>query len=498
MASEAKSSIPKLFSEITEWIDDMRSWPNLMYGDIYNYLITSKAVDGEEMKNFKSLQSYNYFQSGNVDRILHFVAPDNNIVLKANVRSSQTVSRTNDAYVVCTKEGTVEKAWCTCMAGLGLSCSHVGTLLWKIEYAARNNMTGVSCTDETARWNKGTRRNIEPKPLVSIQLKKPKLGENMLNAVNDNVLGLRQAPSYFSNEEFKEVVLQSPLLPFFEVKGTTINKSYRSNPSVGLRSKENINHGEHTDLTSCSKCTQFFEKYVNLTNQQISKLQEETTMQYKSTVWRDCRKIRITASRAHKVPVKETTDSTNFIRKHLHPSFVGNKFTKHGQQGEVDAKVFLNTNGHQIQEKGLCVSQQENWLSASPDGVFDGQTLLEVKCPVPTSNWTTLDQLFTSGKYDVGKNENGDFTLKEKGGIGFFQQIQLTMYCTGLRKCKLLIWLSADDHKFVDVFYDETYIINHVTRLRNFYAKKLLPCIVDEIQEDRLMMNKAFNKFMHI
>jgi hypothetical protein len=57
---------------------------------------------------------------------------------------------------------------------------------------------------------------------------------------------------------------------------------------------------------------------------------------------------------------------------------------------------------------------------------------------------------------------------------------------------------KCDDHKFVDVFYDETYIINHVTRLRNFYAKKPLPCIVDEIQEDRLMMNKAFNKFMHI
>ena len=99
MASEAKSSIPKLFCEITEWIDDMRSWPNLMYGDIYNYIITSKAVDGEEMKNFKSLQSYNYFQSGNVDRILHFVAPDNTIVLKANIRSSQTASRTNGAYV---------------------------------------------------------------------------------------------------------------------------------------------------------------------------------------------------------------------------------------------------------------------------------------------------------------------------------------------------------------------------------------------------------------
>ena len=129
MASGAKSSIPKLFSEITEWIDDMRSWPNLMYGDIYNYLITSEAVDGEEMKNFKSLQSYNYFQSGNVDRNLHFVAPDNNIVLKANVRSSQTVSRTNDAYVVCTKEGTVEHSLLYMHGWLGTFLQSCGSFI---------------------------------------------------------------------------------------------------------------------------------------------------------------------------------------------------------------------------------------------------------------------------------------------------------------------------------------------------------------------------------
>jgi hypothetical protein len=38
----------------------------------------------------------------------------------------------------------------------------------------------------------------EQQDLASIQLKKPKLGENMLNAVNDIVPGLRQTPSYFS------------------------------------------------------------------------------------------------------------------------------------------------------------------------------------------------------------------------------------------------------------------------------------------------------------
>jgi hypothetical protein len=50
--------------------------------------------------------------------------------------------------------------------------------------------------------------------------------------------------------------------------------------------------------------------------------------------------------------VKETTDSNNLIRELLQPKCVGNKFTKHGQMGEVDAKVYLNTNGHQVSREG--------------------------------------------------------------------------------------------------------------------------------------------------
>lgn len=125
------------------------------------------------------MQSYNYFQSGNVEKLLHVNATDNKTVLKASVRSSHTASRLNDSYVMCTREGTVEQALWSCMAGLGFSCSHVESLLWDIEYAVRNSMTRVSYTDETTKWNRGTTRNIEPKTRVSIQLKKPKLGENI-------------------------------------------------------------------------------------------------------------------------------------------------------------------------------------------------------------------------------------------------------------------------------------------------------------------------------
>lgn len=79
-----------------------------MYGDIYNYLIWSKAVGGAEMKNYKSFQSYNYFQNGNVDNILYCVGVNNRIYLKADVRASQTVNKVNETFVICTWDGVIE------------------------------------------------------------------------------------------------------------------------------------------------------------------------------------------------------------------------------------------------------------------------------------------------------------------------------------------------------------------------------------------------------
>lgn len=493
MSIEVKKSMPQVYRKVTEWTDDMRKWPNVMYGDIYNYLIGSKAVDGQEMKNYKSLQSYNYFQSGNVDKIVHQTS-GGKIIMKADVRSSQTVSRVNEAFITCCMDGQIEMAWCTCMAGQGLSCSHIGAILWKIEHAVRNNLTGVSCTDEIAKWNRGTKRNIEPKPLANISFKKPKVNHDIFDE-DGNDPGTRETPMYETVEEFRDSVINSELVPLFNIKGTTLNKSFLSSPEPRINVPHT--HGNHDDIRSCGKCTMFYDIYVSLSSPQIEKLKKETVTQSNSILWRDSRKLRITASTAHKVPVKETTSSENFIREHIHPKFVGNKFTKHGQECEVVAKQYLVAEGFSLSEQGLFVSLEENWLSASPDGILNGDTVLEVKSPVPTMAWSTLDELFSSGKYDVAK-ENDNLVLKVKGNRGFYMQVQLTMFCTGLRKCKLLIWLNENDHSFLDVEYDENYVTSHVTRLRTFYAKKMLSCLVDEIEEDRLMLSKSFKKFMHL
>jgi hypothetical protein len=58
-------------NNIHNWLDDMKQWPSITYGDIYNYLIESKSVDGKEMKSYKGLDSFNYFQSGWVVSFKH-------------------------------------------------------------------------------------------------------------------------------------------------------------------------------------------------------------------------------------------------------------------------------------------------------------------------------------------------------------------------------------------------------------------------------------------
>ena len=56
------------------------------------------------------------------------------------VRHSQ---RANDTplvtWVICEGDGVIESAHCTCMAGLGEVCSHVGALLFYLESASRVN-----------------------------------------------------------------------------------------------------------------------------------------------------------------------------------------------------------------------------------------------------------------------------------------------------------------------------------------------------------------------
>uniref|UniRef100_A0AAV2JB71 SWIM-type domain-containing protein n=1 Tax=Knipowitschia caucasica TaxID=637954 RepID=A0AAV2JB71_KNICA len=121
------------------------------------------------MRNKMSLEAYIYFQSGWVENILcHFIPQTRHTLLLANVKPSQRVNdQPHKPWVALTAEGKVTAGHCTCMAGLGESCSHVAALLFKVEAFVRLGLTKETCTDVACKWNNDLVEKVTPDPVVN-------------------------------------------------------------------------------------------------------------------------------------------------------------------------------------------------------------------------------------------------------------------------------------------------------------------------------------------
>lgn len=115
------------------------------------YLVDSKACDLKDVKAFKSLESFNYLQSGWVGALSVHQLNNEITYVKASVKPSQAVNSTANSVWICAKNtGEVLTGRCSCMAGQAKVCSHIGSVLWKIDMAVARGMTGFSSTDSTA------------------------------------------------------------------------------------------------------------------------------------------------------------------------------------------------------------------------------------------------------------------------------------------------------------------------------------------------------------
>ena len=108
------------------WVDDVSQsqcqWPGTEYGDIYQYLVeTPGPYTRDNMKAYKSLEAYNYFQSGHVQTVYYWaVAPDIPVCfLRAKVTPSQRAGTDAHEAWVCVDKGRgyVVSAHCKCLAG---------------------------------------------------------------------------------------------------------------------------------------------------------------------------------------------------------------------------------------------------------------------------------------------------------------------------------------------------------------------------------------------
>ena len=125
MESRVKKSLPTGL----EWMN----WPDVLYADIYNYLILSPGMSHEKLKAFKSFEGYNHFTNGCVSGVVVTLVLNTKprvYLFTAQVKYSQRLSDSPLKVWLAVKEnGEVVCAHCSCMAGLGEVCSHVAAVL---------------------------------------------------------------------------------------------------------------------------------------------------------------------------------------------------------------------------------------------------------------------------------------------------------------------------------------------------------------------------------
>ena len=85
---------------VDSWIDDVTKWPKVEFGDLYTYLIeTNGQFTKENLRAYKSLETYNYFYNGYVQTVwYHGITSLSVRILNAIVNPSQkSADKVNEA-----------------------------------------------------------------------------------------------------------------------------------------------------------------------------------------------------------------------------------------------------------------------------------------------------------------------------------------------------------------------------------------------------------------
>ncbi|WAR14290.1 hypothetical protein MAR_004395 [Mya arenaria] len=431
------------------------AWPKLMYEDLVDYLIHAKAYDGKAMKSFRSLYGYNYVQNGWMGDMWS-IECEGMTYIKAKISPSQPgVGRKDyNSWIAVSSENTVETGHCSCPAGNARSCSHISAIIYAITLAWANGVGGETCTDKQRAWGKGA---------AQIWC----LTEKTANKTNTDTDCPPRTEQFLDHSDLQDFVSNSTVANIWECKGTMLYKMLHA-PEVKRDINEEILHQEHCENAlypvqvplSCAKCQTFYDKYVNISSEKIQMLAKSTENQ-NTCVWTDSRKLRLTSSK-------------------------GCFATRHGQKYEPVARAWYESvSGHKVRKSGIVVSLTEPYIAASPDGIIDERTIVEIKCPT-----RPLEDLISSGKYDV-LLEDGQPKLSPKGKNGYYCQVQVAMFCTESTMCKFVVW-TAEKQCVVDVQYSKEFIKGILPRIRDFYFKHLLVRLTDEFQASRLKISPEY------
>lgn len=210
-------------------------------------------------------------------------------------------------------------------------------------------------------------------------------------------------------------------------------------------------------------------------------LEKDTRTQSDSALWRQVRKKVLTASNFGPVcKRRETTSCINLVKKILYPpNLARNHALEYGRQNESTARKQLAKKlDVQIEECGLFIDPDVSFLGATPDGLIDNETIVEIKCPISARDERPLDVIKSKkGNLWTIFDKNDHQKMNKKHDYHF--QVQGQLHVTRRSKCIFAVWTPLDMHCITverdDVFWMESM----EPKLCKFYEHCLIPEIVD-------------------
>ncbi|XP_071179560.1 uncharacterized protein [Mytilus edulis] len=170
--------IPDPLTLHSGWFDEksgISKWPPTFLSDISTYLIDHGDIASlsQVLKDYKVGKSYEYFTCGWLQEVFYHPLDRDTCLLKAKCCPSQRIRNDLHNVWVCIKksDGSIKGAYCSCTAGLGQTCNHVASLLFKLESSNRYGMG--ACTSSACSWVVPKKvKDMQPKLLASMPPRK--------------------------------------------------------------------------------------------------------------------------------------------------------------------------------------------------------------------------------------------------------------------------------------------------------------------------------------
>ena len=452
--------------------ESIRKWPDVSFADIFCFLINYPSqFSSGSLKAYKSLESYNYVTSGLVSKVRVKKIIENNFLIVAKVRhgQSQFTKKPEDSWLGIKSDSSIINAHCTCMAGVGEACSHVGAVMFYLmltsEYNKRN-LGDDACTSLPCAWLPPSATEVAYLELSEIDFTSSK--RKFMSMMDQEKGDPNQCKKTVKIINQTEKPTNKEINTFFDSLASTgedvailrlvppHNDKYISVKSKLKKLMFNFYEKKYDSFLYHQLIQASIAKYLTMSISQtdVELVEKHTREQAKPEVWFQARSGVITASRFRQCCHSDVSQpSRSLILQVCYPQ--KNKFssdaTDYGIKKEKEALSYLECYLKQehtdviIKESGLIRSTEYPFLGASPDGILNCSCclkdyIIEIKCPFKCETQTTIDLAKTDKTFCMEYRNDGKYYLKRDHA--YYYQVQLQMFLSNLDQCYFLVWTS--------------------------------------------------------